>query len=179
MQYPQSPTIQHRVHPTLSVLGKECKRALNKKREPRLSKITTTAIDKRCTALAVQYPHYPPILFSNDLSDHAASQAPQTHWWKPRVDSDDGKSRMLTITITRFTNLHCLQAFASPSGSKRERERRLPFRPRTWRLMTPVVRVRARVEARTKARARGRERARGRARARVASRTRANPHRAM
>ena len=90
VKYPQE-GVRHRVHPSVSMVGEEFKRAQKEMRRPDISHITPEAIDAACAETeAARKTKWPSIFWARDMSRQAAEQPAQLIWWLPEHISDDG-----------------------------------------------------------------------------------------
>ena len=82
------------MHPAVAMLATEWGKALKEKREPDAEKVTAKHLDRYCKYTAVQFPDWPKILSSSDLSKYALGLSADLQWWILEEviseDSNDG-----------------------------------------------------------------------------------------
>lgn len=86
------------MHASIPVVAREWKRAGNGKTIPDLRALSVSSIDTGCMNTARDYPDWPKVLSSTDLSEIATEQSRYIQWWLGDPVADDSGDGMSTIT---------------------------------------------------------------------------------
>jgi hypothetical protein len=98
----------HHVHAALAITLQQWQIAEDAKRTLDISKITVKAIERACANISVNYPSWPDILYSPDLSKLATEQLLEHQWWIPDSVSDDDEDHRLPIFSISYYPRHSL-----------------------------------------------------------------------
>ena len=82
VQYPQDGGVHHHVHGVIAVVAKEWKTSEDENRSPDVGKLSVKAVDKCCANTAIQFPLWPSVLHSTDLSEYVKEQPQEKLWWE-------------------------------------------------------------------------------------------------
>jgi hypothetical protein len=78
------------VHASIALVGKEWQHAAAEKRPADLQHLNIDALNKACAGTATNFPKWPAVLHSTDLSQVAQEQPADMKWWLAD-EGGDGK----------------------------------------------------------------------------------------
>ncbi|KAH9074265.1 hypothetical protein EDB83DRAFT_1949255 [Lactarius deliciosus] len=92
-EYASTQETPHRIHPVLTVLGKEWMRVASKGRRPStLENISLESVEESCADLAKRDPNQPHVFYTTDLSALIDRIPKVQHWWNADAKQDERAS---------------------------------------------------------------------------------------
>ncbi|KAH9165128.1 hypothetical protein EDB89DRAFT_2013073 [Lactarius sanguifluus] len=121
-EYASTQETPHRIHPVLTVLGKEWMRMASKGRRPStLENISLESVEESCADLAKRDPNQPHVFYTADLSALIDRIPKVQHWWNADAKQDERRSNKVKASAPPGANkdVDPLPRGQPPRGTKR------------------------------------------------------------